>query len=586
MADTFEWIKDATEEFSPLYNRMDKDRDLYNMIEYQLKDIETGKPAKDVANITMNDPKVFADKAQAFMNEASMQTIVTGRHLQDSETTIIESFDKDIRYNIDQQLMVRDITSLYSFLVEQTCIRGTAAARYVSWDDDGNFVPDLLPCDSRYLVYEYGRKDLLKVGFRTTRTKGAILEEYPNAVLPGNAKKAAVWEVWDKEKCEIWVSDPSLVTGTQGQQVKEKDNIFDYVPFIIQGVGAGSMLQDEGAIEHRHESIFASNRLLYDQLSMLATILNTLNYMSFNRVHMWESEAGTTAKKPPKPTGRKTIPIDKGTRGLFPVELTDIKNATRLFYALILGAIQRGSLSNIDYGNLTFPLSAVAIKGLQSSKETIFWPRVDSIAWFYRKLHYMIKDQYIKGGYSAELGEEGLEKTYNAVDLDKKYKIEYKFHTVSPEDDIANYAVAQQALAVGISRHTVYTKNLKFEDPDGEIMEGRAERAEQLDPIVALFRYAHALIEKGDDQSLMESRLIKDQIMRLLRQRYAAPLEQQEESPLKTREKAPQSLVPLMEGGGGRGAPASKEEGDTIVPEEMLRREERRDEAVRKSEVE
>ncbi len=579
--DTFGLICDTAKDFQPLFIRMDKDRDLYNQIEYRLKDLETKKPAKDVVNITMNDPKVFADRAQAFMNEATMQTVVQGKHISDTDTTLVENFDADIRYEIDQKLMLREITSLFSFLIEQSCIRGTLAARYVSWEDEGRFVPDLLPCDSRYLVYEYGSMDLDFGAFKTVRSRASILQDYPKANFEGTSKKGGIWEYWDKDKGEIWLTSPTGIDPASGQLLDEKENKFGRPPFIIQGVGTGSMLQDEDSMEHRHESIFSNNRLLYEHLNMLGSILQTLNYMTFNRVHLWESDAGTSATKPPKPGTRKTIPIDKGTRGLFPVEISDIKNATRLFYALILGAIQRGALPNIDYGNLTFPLSAVAISKLTATKDAIFSPRLQAIAWFYRQLHYMIKDQYIQGGYEAELGETGVERIYKASDLDKKYKISYKFHSVSPEQDIANYAVAQQALAVGMSRHTVFTNILRLQDPNGEIMKSRAERAEQLDPVIGLFRYGHALIDQGTDESFLEADLVKDQIKRLMRQRYAPAQEPIEGEVVKDREKTPQSLVPLMEGGG---APVGEEEMEP--PEEMLRREERREETVRKSEVE
>jgi len=583
---TFEWIKDTAQDFAPLFKRMDKDKDLYNLVEYKLSDIETKKEATDVVHMTMNDPKVFAERSMAFMSEVSMQIVAKGNKLTDEETTLIENFDKDIRYEIDQQLMVREIPGLYNFLIEQGCIRGTLAGRYITWEDKGQFRPDLLPCDSRYLVYEYGRKDLNRAAFKTIRSKATILDEYPHAIMQGTSTKWAIWEHWDKAMCEIWLSNPIQYDFSSSQKLNEYENKFGYVPFIIQKVGAGSMLQDEGAIAHGGESIFAPNRNLYDHLNMLASILQTLNYMTFNRVHQWESEAGTLAKHPPKPGQRKTIAIDKGTRGLFPVEISDIKNATRLFYALILGAIQRGALPNIDYGNLTFPLSAVAISRLSATKDAIFSPRLQAIAWFYRKLHYMIRDQYIKGGYDAELGEEGLERKYPAKDLDHKYSISYKFDAVSPEQDIANYAVAQQALAIGMSKLTVYTDIVKLPDPTAEIMRGRAERAEQLDPIIGLFRYGHALINQGTEESFLEADLVADKIDVLMKQRYAPQPTEEKIIEGDGRGKTPQALVPLLEGGGGRGQPANEMEMETVAPEEMLTREERRAETVRKQENE
>lgn len=580
MADNFDSIKSTAQDFRPLFERMDTDADLYNQVEYALPDLRTKKPAKNVVNVTMNDAKVFADRVISFMNQVLMQTVVEGKYLQDRDTTLIENFDSDMRYTIDEALVARDISNLNAFLIEQSCVRGTIAARYASWDNKGKFIPDLLPCDSRYLIYEYDRKDLDMAAFKTTRTESSVKNDYGNINFQSEAGRCGIWEYWNKEVSQIWLTHPQH-DNIDGILLDEKPNVFGYVPFIIQGIGAGTMLQDSNSRQYRFESVFAGNRRLFAHLNMLASILQTLNYMTFNRVHLWESEAGTTANSLPEPGVRKTIPIDKGTRGLFPVEISDVNNATRMFYALLLGAVQRGALPNIDYGNLTFPLSAVAISRLTATKDAIFWPRFNAIAWFYRKLHYMIKDQYIKGGYVAELGEEGVERKYSASDLDKDYKINYKFHAVSPEQDIANYAVAAQAKAVGLSDHTVFTNILKLQDPTGEIMKGRAERVEQIDPIVALFRYGHAIIDQATEESFLEAELVADQIDKMLRQRYAPVPEEMSEAT--GRSKSPQSMMPLLEGGGGgRGAPMNETEMEVAAPEEMLAREERRSETVRK----
>ena len=571
------WIESTQMDFQALFERMDKDADMYNQIEYKLKDLNNQLNAKDVVNITMNDPKVFADRAQAFMNSAAMQTVVDGRSLTDKEKTKVEHFDEDIRYEIDCKLNTRDIAGLYPFTIEQSCIRGTIGARYTSWDNNGIFVPDLVPCDSRFLIYEYGDEELERVGFKTFRSKEAIIGRYPSATFRGDANKGAIWEEWTKDWCRIWLTDPYALVG-EGQQLDEKPNVYGYVPFIVQGVGAGTMLQDDNSRQHRFESIFANNRLLYGHLNMLGSILQTLNYMTFNRAYQWESEAGAVAKSPPKQGTRKTIPIDKGTRGLFPTDIEDIGQATRLFYALLLGAIQRGSLPNIDYGNLTFPLSAVAISKLTSQKDAIFSPRLQAIALFLRKLHYMIRDQYVMGKYEATLGERGLTNNYKASDLNKDYAVYYKFHSVSPEQDIANYAVAQQALAVGMSPETVFTDIIKLQDPIGEINKGRAYRAEQLDPVVAMFRYAHALVDEGTDESFLEADLVVQKIEDMVKN--PQPIQEPTQRGVQGK-----GLVNLLDGGG---APpqAEEDEGWISEPENMLRREERRREVVRKSEVE
>jgi len=582
MASEFSEIQELVEEFKPLHDRMDEDRSIYNMDKYYLKDIRTGEVATDVVNITMNDARVFAEHVQWIMNEAPMQVTVTGKNLQDSDTSIIEAFDKDLHYEIDQQLIIRGIASQDAFLIEQACLRGILAGRYITWEDKGEFVPDMVLCDSRYLVYEHGRRDLNVAAFRTTRTKADIMKQYPNAVMQGTSKRGVIWEKWTKDKFFIYLSDPTQMAATEGQLLKEGDNKFGEVPFIIQGIGAGSMLQDDDSMKHRHESIFANNRLIIEHVNMMASILQTLNYMTFNRVHQWESDAGTMATKSPEPGQRKTIPIDKGTKGLFPVEIADIKNATRLFYALIMGSWQRGSLPHVEYGNLTFQLSAVAIGKLTSMKNTVVLPRFEAISRFYNSLHRMAKAQYIKGGYKAELGEEGLRRTYSTSDLDKKYQIKHRFNSISPEQNVANYAIAQQAKAVGISTHTVYTDILKLDNPDGEIMKGKAEEVERIEPSIALMRYGLSLINKGTEESFLEADLVKHRIKLLLQQQ----LNPQEQEVSAGKSKSPPAMMPLLDGGGGRGAPATEDDMQDASPEESLRREERRAEIVRKHESE
>ncbi|KKL51395.1 hypothetical protein LCGC14_2295950, partial [marine sediment metagenome] len=112
MADTekrFDWIKETEQDFQPLFRRM-IDADMYNQIEYHLRDLDTKQISKNVVNFTSNDAKIFADKTQAFMNDATTQAVVEGRHLSDKDTSLIENFDGDMQYEIDNSLLARDIS--------------------------------------------------------------------------------------------------------------------------------------------------------------------------------------------------------------------------------------------------------------------------------------------------------------------------------------------------------------------------------------------------------------------------------------------------------------------------------------------
>jgi len=87
------------------------------------------------------------------------------------------------------------------------------------------------------------------------------------------------------------------------------------------------------------------------------------------------------------------------------------------------------------------------------------------------------------------------------------------------------------------------------------------------------------LIDQGTEESFLEADLVAMKIEQMLQQPVETPESQKPQV-------QGRSLVPLMEGGGGRGTPMDEDEGWASAPEEMMRKEERRGEVVRKSEAE
>ncbi len=255
---------------------------------------------------------------------------------------------------------------------------------------------------------------------------------------------------------------------------------------------------------------------------------------------------------------------------------------------MLVGALQRGGLPNIDYGNLSFPLSAVAITKLSGSKDAIFITRLNAIALFYRAMSLMIKDQFIKGGYTAQIGREDIEVEYKVLDIDKKFSTKYEFHTVSPEQDIANTAAGQQQLALGIPRRYIYENTLKVNDVEGLINEGRDEKLEEGDIAVTLNRRLKSLADKdgkfdkhsGKD---IEAEMVLQQLEMVLRDRAQGGT--MGLAPARGGAGARQSVKPLLnlfDKGGGGGARARTD--DTLrEPDEDERRNDRRETTVRRN---
>jgi hypothetical protein len=548
---------DRKSEMRELFKRMDDDRKLALLQPYEMLQLD-GQKTPDVINVTMNEAKVFMDRCAAIMNGANMQQIVFGNLLSDKETTVIENFFRDIYYMNDLALANVIFCSLYGFQIEGILERGSIAARCLMREENGKFIPDAMPLDTRYFVYETDTSGLVwgAPGFMQSK---AQIKRYYDIDIRG--RYAEVVDFWDDKVNEIYVAT-KLVPESQNRR---REHGLGYPPLIFQKSGAGSNLMDKDNLKFSGESIFAANRDLIPELNRAASIMQTLTAMSFEGSYEYESSEGTDAENPGVPIVglRKVIPVEKGG-GFKLIPINDVKNATQLFFNMLVGALQRGGLPAVDYGNLAFPLSAVAISRLTASKDALFIPRLQAMALFYRSLSQMIKKQYIQAGYNVAIGEDGYETEYSAKDIDKKFSSKYEFYSTSPEQDIANTAIAQQQKALGVSTYTIYAETMKFKDPAGEINRSRDEKAESGDIALTLYRRGHSLLDNSDKnpRSEIEAEMVLQQLEVVLRARASgnpmglAPAK----GGIGSNQQSIPPMVPLM-AGSGRGASVAPSQG-------------------------
>ncbi len=434
---TLTTVKDKDREFIDLQTRMDTDEKLYYLEPYVMKDPGGQKDTPDVINVTFNDPQVFANRAIAIKMGASMQPVVKGRDMKDKQTTLIEQFLTDMFISIDDYLFQsRGLMGQYPFYCEHIDIRGHIGARVFLREEGDKFIPNVLPIDMRYCSYERGIDGFLWVAPYYNRSKAMIKEEYKVDITGASA---VVRPVLTREEEIVYVAD---------QEVKRWAHNLGYVPFVLGLASAGSTLQGIDSLKRTGESIYAPLRALFPELNRVASILQTLNMSAFAGGLQYASELGAEAEKPDLPPfGLKTVvPVEKGG-GYAPMPINDIKAATRLFYAILDARIQRASFSAVDYGNLTFPLSALAITRLTAHKNEILLPRIQGLAILYQQMAKMIIKQYEEGGIKAELGEVGYKRTYDRSIFKGDYNIEYKFVIKSPDEDIANLAAYYSSLA-------------------------------------------------------------------------------------------------------------------------------------------
>lgn len=584
ISNNLQLVRDKKKEMGRLYDRYDRDKKLAILDPFEMQDLK-GRKTPDVLNVTMNEAQVFLSRSKAIMTGANMQRIVFGRKLDEKDATNIEHFYEDIHYDVDQMFTNLRHTSLYGFLIEQLLGRGAAVVRCLMREDGDKFSPDISGYDVRYFAYESDSTGIMWGAPFALQTKAEVLRDYGIAL--NGTRPAVVTDFWDDEVNEISIGD-RLYRG--GSETNDPDRHpertilhgLGYAPFVYNQSGVGlQSFMDDGIIEHQGESLFVSNRGLIPHLHHAASIFLTLTDMSFEGALQLHLEEPNSGEKPSDPFGRRKVNELGLTEKYTLMPINDVKNAARLFYNMLVGALQRGGLPNIDYGGLSFPLSAVAISKLTASKDAIFLPRLQALGYIYRTLAWMIKDQYIKGGYTTELGEEGMEREYSTSDIDKKFSTRYEFHSTSPEQDIANTAIGQQQIALGVSRETVFTSTLKFNDPIGEINKARAEKVEAGDIAQTLFK---AGLQQVEDGELELAEMTLQQLEKVLRDRARgmdtglAPARGGLPSGIDNLK----PMVPLLGEGTSGGSPSPT---DDSMPEgeEADTREQRRDETVNRS---
>jgi len=555
-------IERKSSDFKSLFDRQDKDMDLYFGKKYEMLGFDD-RPIPKIVNLTLNDPAVFAARSIAILQSAAPQTVIELLTPDDKFTHHVEEFSEDLYLTADENLGLRDLHGIYPFEVEQSCIRGRLAAQcLIRWDKKlGKVVIDIRPIDTRYFIYAMGYDGMKWGAYATIQSNDYLKEKYGEKGDIGDELNKVCWDIYDRQRHYFYIGE-----GTDALLVENTVHPFNgIVPIIHQKVPAGSMLAHPDAIPHDGESIFALNRDLYPELNRMATVLHNLTMASFFGARQYASEAGEQKRTEAIPFGLGVVvSVEKGG-GYTLIPVNDIRNATRLEYSMLESRQQRGSLPNIDYGNLTFPLSAVAIGRLTESKDQIFVPRLQALAMFYQKLTRMAIKQIIAIGKPVELGEEGRRRTYNPSDLKGEYVVKHKYFTTSKEQKLANITEAQSLGGI-VSDDYKRREILMLADPDGEVDKIRDETAEKIDPAIALYRRAHSLADK---EKYVEAELTLRTLEIMLRQRMMQKALSLPEQPkqLAQGEEQPKSPMPLIEGGGGGGERREKGEEERMVEE-------------------
>lgn len=488
--DWIEKVEGKERELKGLYARMETDQNLYRLAKFTMKDFNEKKVPK-VRNMTLPDAKIFGNKVVGTLKRAHMQTEIELDEDKDNKgASKLEKFFDSYFYKIDEEFSNRGIRGGFDGTSSgQSAIRGWLAYLSSPYVKNNKFYTGVRVWDTQFVSFEHGMDGLLWAACRMTRNKLAIKGEF-NYEISGD--DAEVIDIWTTTKNIVFVDNEVVRDEEHGWTDMEGNPV---CPVVIEGCDAGVFMRDDEYQTYEGESIYDCIRDLIDDLNGTASVFNTLNYRAF------QGSTQLTGVEDPNnfnlnggsPYGEREVVVLKKGEEFKPIPIQDVKNSTTYLLNLIESRLQRGSLPATDYGSISFPMSAVAIKGLGESADTVYLPRFDQRARAKQALCKIIASQWL----TLKPTEAKFEAPDDSV-MKGNWELTFRYWNISPVENVADYAVAGEASKY-FAPEDVIKEVLRVEDPDAAIRRRRAYEAETVSPLLFKWRRANALLEDGKE---------------------------------------------------------------------------------------
>ncbi len=550
MVDVMQLVDDKITELTELYTRMDTTKDLVQLTPYELQDYNDNKIEKTVS-VTRNTPAWQAFVMSNKLVKVHWQTVVeSSDKLTPSKIRTIEQFSDDVWAQVDEFVGNKFGLSggLNSWLANHVIVRSLIGVRWwLYYDKDKNLVIDCLPVDMRWCPFELNEW-YCNISWRNA---AAIKKQYGVGVsVSGN--DIEVRDYWDFESEQVFVDK---------KKVFEQGNPFGTPTFVVIMPSVGFMLRDKGYIKYEAESFDFLDRELYDEQNRIASIAQSLALEAIIPGYEQADKEINLAKPaiiPPMPgeNVRTDVPHTRVPRG-------DLNNAFVKSAADITQDINRGGVTDTEAGNNDQNRTALWVTTQNELLNEKLKPRVDALASFRQESIRMIISQYVKlgevkkGAREIDLGILGMKHRYSAGQLGdpSTYRITYKPMMVSKEQNIANVAIANAQRGI-LPQRFILTDTLQVQDPDGMMRELEMEKAKQADPTIGLFEMALRYAEEAEeltgvdaDAKNLESMMLTDSAVLMMRQRRAAAMPQAAQPSPRPAQPVPQEEVKPNTGG-------------------------------------
>ena len=400
MADKVDYKALATTKFGEwanLFIRHDEDADFFNMVSNTKKLLDANdKEIPNSVHVLLNDIATFTWEVETELNSAIEQRVVTSKDKR-FDTAYVEGFIEAAFKEADKLLALKGMFPFDPFIDQQTFKRGRVACESFFHFDKGEFIADLTPFDTRYVVRENDKKGLYYLASKFFRSASQVLLEYPEA--EGHVSSSMDNEVLlilARDVGQIWIGD---------KLIKEVKNKLGYVNAVYRMVPMGSMLQDKNTIQYQGESGIFLIRLLFKELERIASVIQSISLKAVDQALQIQKPAADSAgNASPVLTGdelNEPSSVNETPEGsryeLMP--LGQLQSIYVQLYQMIQERMQRGTSQR--FRNVANPPTATQIMLEAQEQGNIVFPRLNTRGLLKQDLSYMfIKQTIDANGFS------------------------------------------------------------------------------------------------------------------------------------------------------------------------------------------
>jgi len=510
--------------FSTLNIKQDKAMDLYWLKQYILMNTKTGKPAKGVTNITMNDPMIFGDTYLSMMAADKRKIEITG--IDKAQQAKIEG-DFKLWFDLaDERNEAKQFGTLGACMDFEAGFRGAICSLpIVNQDtkDKGKYFIDIMPTSTRWTRWTIGERGVKRFAYIIRMDKEEAEETFGKKIT-ANSKQVNLYVYWDDRIYGVYLGQLGTMDGT-GTPLWEIEHELGFCPAVVTRVTklAKTMSSDGDA----GLDIARSYPNIFDPVIDLAPAIN-------HAMSTWASLADRQFFAP------LVIKTDQGwamnvgdpdeffgNSFILPMGLNDkIENvptpevtaAQQAIYQQIVVHWQKATFPDTSYGSIPDRMSASLYFGMEDNVQKILDPNRNAKNKHYRGIMRSIQRQLAGKCYQTEVSDENAIEIKNRDLYKEKFSVAVSHSSTSSQKQLALAQQARVYKELGYPDEYLMTNVMREDDPVNLLRQAKKERLYKMIPAVEVY---DAMMADKDDLSEKQKSYGRDLIiMRALERQF------------------------------------------------------------------